>query len=135
MEKDDDILYMVKDEIAWITINQADKMNRLTFEGMLTLVKTIEKAGNDDGVKVLVITGAGDKAFCAGASIDQFYQKSILTSRKNLDAYAQICRVFSRVGKPSIAMINGYAMAGGVGSLCCQPLVLLRKRLFLLAQR
>lgn len=63
MEKDDDILYMVKDEIAWITINQADKMNRLTFEGMLTLVKTIEKAGNDDGVKVLVITGAGDKAF------------------------------------------------------------------------
>lgn len=80
----DDILYMVEDEIAWITINQPEKMNRLTFQSMLKLVKSIERAGDDDGVKVLVITGAGDKAFCAGASLDELAQECILTSRKKL---------------------------------------------------
>ena len=112
---DDVVLYMVEDSIAWITINQAEKMNRLTTQVMLKLVEAVELAGDDDNVKVIVITGAGDKAFCAGASIDEFKQDSILVSKENLNAYAEICRVFGRVGKPSIAMINGYAMAGGCG--------------------
>jgi enoyl-CoA hydratase/carnithine racemase len=112
---DDDILYRVEDNVAWITINQPEKMNRLTFQAMAELVKKVERAGDDEAVKVLVITGAGEKAFCAGASIDQFEQDSILVSKKNLDAYARICKVFSTVGKPSIAMVNGYAMAGGCG--------------------
>jgi enoyl-CoA hydratase/carnithine racemase len=112
---DDVILYEVKEKIAWITINQAEKMNRLTTEAMIKLVEAVELAGDDDGVKVIVITGAGEKAFCAGASIEQFEQDSILSSKKNLDAFARICRVFNIVHKPSIAMINGYAMAGGCG--------------------
>ena len=110
-----EILYIVENEIAWITINQIEKMNRLTFQCMIDLVNSIERAGDDNGVKVMVITGAGDNAFCVGASLDQFEQESILTSRKNLNAYAEICRVFTRIWKPSIAMINGYAMAGGCG--------------------
>lgn len=112
---DDVILYRVEDEVAWITINQPEKMNRLTIKSMDKLVESVERAEDNDRVKVLVITGAGDKAFCVGASLDQFEQENILTSRKNLDAYARICRVFNRVPKPSIAMINGNAMAGGCG--------------------
>jgi len=112
---DDSILYEVEDKIAWITINQAEKMNRLTAQAMVKLVEAVELAGKDDGVKVIVITGAGEKAFCAGASIDQFEQDSILSSKKNLNAYARICKVFNIIYKPSIAMINGYAMAGGCG--------------------
>jgi len=112
---DDAILYVVEDRIAWITINQAEKMNRLTTQIMRKLVEAVERAGDDADVKVIVITGSGDKAFCAGASIDQFEQDSILEGKKNLDTYARICRVFNAVHKPSIAMINGYAMAGGCG--------------------
>ena len=112
---DDTILNMIEDGIAWITINQPDKMNRMTFDIMEKLCRTIERDGADDRVKVIVITGTGDKAFCAGASLDQFEQESVLTSKRNLDAYAGICRAFHRIGKPSIAMINGYAMAGGCG--------------------
>ena len=112
---DDAVLYEVEDKIAWITINQAEKMNRLTAHIMCKLVEGVERAGNDDNAKVIVITGAGEKAFCAGASIDQFEQDSILESKKNLNAYARICKVFNIVHKPSIAMINGYAMAGGCG--------------------
>jgi len=112
---DDGILYVVEDRIAWITINQAEKMNRLTTQIMRGLVEAVERAGDDEGVRVIVITGAGDNAFCAGASIDQFEQDSIIVSKENLDAYARLCRVFNSVCKPSIAMINGYAMAGGCG--------------------
>ena len=112
---DDVVLYVVEGRIAWITINQPEKMNRLTAQVMRKLVEAVERAGEDDNVRVIVITGAGDKAFCAGASIDQFEQDSILESKKNLDAYARICRVFNAVHKPSIAMINGYALAGGCG--------------------
>jgi len=112
---DNDILYELEDEIAWITINQADKMNRMTARIMLKLVNAVRVAGDDSRAKVIVITGAGDKAFCAGASIDEFEQDSILVSKRNLDAYAQICRVFNTVHKPSIAMIKGYALAGGCG--------------------
>ena len=109
------VLYKVEDEIAWVIINQADKMNRLTAQIMRKLVEAVERAGDDNGVKVIVITGAGEKAFCAGASIDQFEQDTILESKKNLDAYARLCRVFNAVHTPSIAMINGYALAGGCG--------------------
>lgn len=112
---DDEILYGVEDKIAWITINQAEKMNRLTTGAMIKLVEAVELAGDDDDVKVIVITGAGEKAFCAGANIEQFEQDSILSSKNNLEAFARICRVFNTVHKPSIAMINGYAMAGGCG--------------------
>lgn len=116
MKNNDDILYMVEDGVAWITINQPEKMNRLTFtHGMPRLVDCVERACKDTGVKVFIITGAGDKAFCAGASIDQFEQESILMNIENADAFADVCRVFTRVKKPSIAMINGLAFAGGCG--------------------
>mgnify|MGYP000539453624 CR=1 FL=1 len=115
MERMDEILYLIEDEVAWITINQPEKMNRLTFQGMRKFVNDIGRADNDDKVRVIVITGAGGKAFCAGASLDQFKQDSILESMKYLDAYAKICQVFNKIRKPSIAMINGYALAGGCG--------------------
>ena len=59
----DDILYIVKDNMAWITINQAEKINRLTFDAMREIAKSIKIADEDREVKVLVITGAVDKAF------------------------------------------------------------------------
>lgn len=112
---DDSILYTKKDNIAWITMNQAEKRNRLKAEVMLKLVDTVRKAEHDNNVKVIIIKGAGDEAFCAGASIDEFEQDSVLENKNNLGAYAQICNVFNSLCKPSIAMINGYAMAGGCG--------------------
>lgn len=109
------VLYSVEERIAWITLNQPEKANRLSYASMIQLVEHVERAGRDDGVKVIVVTGGGDRAFCAGAAIEEFGQDSILASKRHLDAYAGICRVFNSVFKPSIAMINGYAMGGGCG--------------------
>jgi enoyl-CoA hydratase/carnithine racemase len=111
----DAVLYRVEDGVAWITLNEPEKANRLSYRIMGQLVDFVHQAGEDPRVKVIVITGSGDKAFCAGASLDEFEHGSVLESKNHLEAYARICRVFNSVPKPSIAMINGYAMGGGCG--------------------
>ena len=109
------ILYQVRDKVARVTINQPEKMNRLRFRDMLSLVECLRRVADDPEVKVLLLNGAGEKAFCAGAGIDEFEQASAAESAKNFDAYAQLCRAFLDFPKPSIAMIRGYALAGGCG--------------------
>ena len=114
------VLYKVEDRIAWITINRPEKMNRLGFETVWELVGTIEQAGDDDRVRVLVITGAGGKAFCAGGGLDQMKAGSDADFEENIEALAQLFLVFRRIAKPSIAMIDGYAVGGGC-SLAMAP--------------
>lgn len=109
------ILYRIEDGIAWVTLNEPEKSNRLSYQAMVQLAQRVEEAGEDRQVKVIVVTGSGDKAFCAGANLDEFEQPSILAGKRHLDAYAMICRVFQHITKPSVAMINGYAMGGGCG--------------------
>lgn len=117
---EESVLYKVEDRMAWITINRPEKMNRLAFGTIWELVRTIERAGDDDRVRVLVITGAGGKAFCAGGGIDQITGSAAVTFKENLEALAQLFLVFRRIAKPSIAMIDGYAVGGGC-SLAMAP--------------
>ena len=109
------VLYRVEDRVAFITINQPDKMNRLNFAGMAKLSRLIERADADPAARVIVISGMGDKAFCAGGDLGDFSGQSVDAIQKKLGGYAELCLVFNRITKPSIAMINGYAMAGGCG--------------------
>ena len=113
--EDQSILYSVDDQVAWITINMPEKRNRLNFQAMTALVHAVEEGGKDPEVKVLVVTGTGDRAFCVGADLAEFGQDSLEVIRDGLKAYQEICLVFDRIVKPSIAMINGYAFAGGCG--------------------
>ncbi|MBN2568510.1 MAG: enoyl-CoA hydratase/isomerase family protein [Deltaproteobacteria bacterium] len=109
------ILYMVNDGIAEIMINQPEKMNRLSNQVMQEIVHAVRQSKENDAVKVVIISGAGDKAFCAGADLSNMAQNSILESKKNLSYYAELCLVFHDLNKPSIAKIRGYALAGGCG--------------------
>lgn len=109
------ILYNVEDRIARITINQADKVNRLSNRVLLEIIRAAESADQDDNVKVLIITGAGEKAFCAGADLSAIAHDSAFKSRENLSLYAGLCSAFYKLKKPSIAQIRGLALAGGCG--------------------
>ncbi|MBW2342965.1 MAG: enoyl-CoA hydratase/isomerase family protein [Deltaproteobacteria bacterium] len=109
------INYMVKDRVAWVTINQAKKMNRLSNVVLQEITEVVKSADQDNDVKVLVISGSGEKAFCAGADLKSLMHDSILRSRENLNYYAEMCLSFIRLGKPSISMIRGFALAGGCG--------------------
>ncbi|PIP08310.1 MAG: hypothetical protein COX51_04705, partial [Syntrophobacteraceae bacterium CG23_combo_of_CG06-09_8_20_14_all_50_8] len=110
-----DILYEIEDGIARVTLNIPEKMNRLSNETMKEVFAALKEAKGDDSVRVVVIRAAGDQAFCAGANLADFKGLSAVESRRVFSAFADLSRVFIDLGKPSIAAVNGLALAGGCG--------------------
>ncbi len=108
------VLYEVSERIARLTINRPEKLNALDRQTIEEIDRAVTRAGADPEVGVLLITGMGDKAFVAGADIKEL---STLTPVEGA-AYARAGQAaFNRLetlGKPSIAVINGYALGGGL---------------------
>ena len=109
------ILFQIKDNIARITLNQPEKRNPLSRLTMSEVLNALKKSKSDDEARVIVITGAGEKAFCAGANLTEFTGNSIMESRELFGLYAEVCLAFTSLGKPSIAAVKGLALAGGCG--------------------
>jgi methylglutaconyl-CoA hydratase len=105
----------------WITINRVSKRNALNDHVIRTIATAYDTAEMDDTVRVIVLTGAGDKAFCAGADLDPGQSFSFDASQPTTP-YADLLRRARRCRKPSIARINGACMAGGMGLLCMTDL-------------
>lgn len=118
--QDDDLRYEVRDKIGFIVFNRPHARNALTF-AMYERVAAICEAINQDGsVKVLVLSGAGDKAFASGTDISQF--KAFKTPQDALDYEARIDRVLStleQVRVPTIAAVAGACTGGGAGIAAC----------------
>ena len=110
----DRVLYEVRERIARLTINRPDKLNALDRLTMQAIDAAVARAREDAEVGVLIVTGAGEKAFVAGADINELATQSPVEGA----AYARAGQaVFSRLeslGKPSIAVIKGYALGGGL---------------------
>ena len=103
--------------IAWLTFNQPQKRNAISLDMSVRAREVIEDFANDDTLHVLVVTGTGDKAFVSGADISEFEDK-----RNSAAAAAEYSAVSRRMfdalyeaDKPTIAMIHGYCIGGGVG--------------------
>jgi len=106
------VLMEKSDRVATITINRPDKLNALNAEVRLTIAMALEQLRQDDDVRVAVLTGAGEKAFIAGADIGEFKGKSGVEGYR----YIQTGDVYSaveRFPKPLIAMVNGFCLGGG----------------------
>jgi len=102
----------------WITINRPEKRNALNGEVIAGIAKGYRDAHEGSDVRVIVLTGAGDKAFCAGADLQNSGAAfSMDFSRPNVD-YADLLRLAQNAIKPSIARVGGVCMAGGMGLLC-----------------
>ncbi len=102
-----DIIYEKKDHIAWITINRPKKLNALRELSWKELGDAIYDANLDSCVGVIVITGAGDRSFCAGGDISE---------KETLELIENSQRVLNYIigsPKPVIAAVNGYAIGGG----------------------
>jgi enoyl-CoA hydratase len=108
------VLYEVSKGIARLTINRPEKLNALDCQTIAEIDRAVARAGDDQEAGVLLVTGMGDKAFVAGADIKEL---STLTPVEGT-AYAKAGQAaFSRLetlDKPSIAVINGYALGGGL---------------------
>jgi enoyl-CoA hydratase/carnithine racemase len=109
----ENITYEVRDAIAYITFNRPKVLNALNRQTMQELLIALGQAKLDDAVRVLVLTGAGEKAFIAGADINELAQQSPVDG-KEMSIFGQgVLRILETMGKPSIAAINGFALGGG----------------------
>ena len=101
------------DKIAIVTINRLNVMNALNRETLQEIKKVFEDLEKERGVIAIVITGAGSRAFCAGADIPEIQNLSAIEGR-NLSLLGQECtRYMERIRKPIIAKINGFCLGGG----------------------
>ena len=115
---DDSVIREKRGQAYWITINRPEKRNALSGSVIGGIASGYREAHDDNDVRVIVLTGAGDKAFCAGADLqDSGAAFAMDFSRPNVD-YADLLRLSQNATKPAIARINGVCMAGGMGLLC-----------------
>ncbi|WP_082773537.1 enoyl-CoA hydratase/isomerase family protein [Afipia birgiae] len=111
------VLHDERGHAFWITINRPDKRNALNASVIAGIVDGYRRAHEDNDVRVIVLTGTGTKAFCAGADLQPGAGFAFDLSRPNLD-YADMLRTAQNATKPTIARVNGVCMAGGIGLLC-----------------
>jgi enoyl-CoA hydratase/carnithine racemase len=110
----DDVLYDLRDGIAWITFNRPQARNAFTFAMYERLAEICQQAENDRSIKAMVLTGAGEKAFAAGTDISQF--KEFKTADDAITYEGRIDRVIGTLERcrvPTIAAISGACTGGG----------------------
>jgi len=100
------------ERVGTITIDRPEKRNALNSVVRRELIEAMAELERDDDVRVIVITGAGEKAFIAGADIGEFAERTPLEQRQAMAA-PRVFDVVASSGKPTIASINGYALGGG----------------------
>jgi enoyl-CoA hydratase/carnithine racemase len=108
--------------VGWITFNNPARHNAVSLAMWEALHEIVQDYAADPGINVIVVQGAGDKAFVSGADISEFEEKrsSAETTRAYNERSQQAGRALRDVGKPTIAMIRGYCVGGGVSvALSC----------------
>jgi methylglutaconyl-CoA hydratase len=122
MTGNNSVLLEKRGQAFWITINRPEKRNALNGDVIAGIAKGYRDAHDDADVRVIVLTGAGDKAFCAGADLQATGAAFAMDfARPNVD-YADLLRLSQSATKPSIARVGGVCMAGGMGLLCMTDL-------------
>jgi len=111
-----DILYDKRDGVATVTINRPQAYNAYTTQTLSEMVRAFQDASWDDAVGVLVLTGAGDKAFCTGGDVKEYASVYLRRPRdywKYMGLFAQALDLLRNLGKPVIARLNGMVAGGG----------------------
>lgn len=107
------LIYQTDNSVAIITINRESKLNALTIETVQEIGKAVDEANADKIIKGIIITGAGQKAFAAGADISEFLSFNI---EQGIEMAKKGHEVFNKIensAKPVIAAVNGFALGGG----------------------
>lgn len=109
------VLVQLSGEILTITINRPDKLNALNSTTISELSAALDEAQKEKAVRVIVLTGAGENAFVAGADIAEFAHYSVEEGKKlSADGHEQLFNKVANCSKPVIAAVNGYALGGGL---------------------
>ena len=109
----ENLLYEKRDRIGFITFNRPKVLNALNRKTMEELNDILIAAREDDEVRVLILTGAGEKSFVAGADISELAVQTPVSGRETALFGQSVLHRLETLGKPSIAAINGFALGGG----------------------
>ena len=100
-------------DIALLTLNRPEALNALSFEILQQIGNAIDEVASYDDVRALIITGAGDKAFCAGADIKELRNRRLIDQKRGAELGQAMFAKLDRLPIASIALVNGYAFGGG----------------------
>jgi enoyl-CoA hydratase len=108
------VLYEKKENIAVLSINRPDALNALNNEVNLALLACLDKADSDDDIRVVILTGSGNRAFIAGADIKEMLPLSSQEAGEHALKSKRVPDKLWNMGKPVIAMIDGFCLGGGL---------------------
>lgn len=115
------LLYRVEEGVGCITINREPQRNAITPEAIALFHEYLDEAEKDEKVRALLITGAGEKAFCTGAQLSG----AVTTGGKDIFAgYASLLNRIVSFPKPTVARVRGFCLAGGIGFMLSCDIVL-----------
>lgn len=109
----ENILFEVQDGVGILTFNRPKSMNALNPQTLREAAAVLEQVKRDEGVRVLVLTGAGEKAFVAGADISEFPKMNSLSAKLFAELGHAVCAGLESLPIPVIACVNGFALGGG----------------------
>jgi len=117
------LLYQVENQTARLTINREAQRNAISLEAIELFFEYLDEAEKDETVRVILVTGSGDKAFCSGADLGGAVEGKI---QQGFKSYARLITRLSGYPKPVVARINGACMAGGMGLMLACDIVVAR---------
>jgi enoyl-CoA hydratase len=106
-------LYETKGPIAYVTVNRPEVLNALDSDTWGDLERAFEEALEDPGVRGVILTGAGEKAFIAGADISELAEITAVEAQKSSRFGQSVLDLIENLGKPVVAAVNGFALGGG----------------------
>lgn len=107
----EDVTFSLAGHVATLTLHRPQKLNSVTPEMASALVAAVARINADDAIRCVVLTGAGEKAFCCGSDIRELDRYDTAWNFRNREDY---CDAIRRLRKPAIAAVNGYAFGGGL---------------------
>ncbi|WP_296704764.1 enoyl-CoA hydratase-related protein [Algoriphagus sp.] len=113
MAEYNNILTEIKESILYLTVNREDKMNALNFATLEELKAIFEEVADSKSIKAVIITGAGERAFVAGADIREIAELNEVNARKFAENGQEIFSIIENLHKPVVAVTNGFALGGG----------------------
>ncbi len=121
---DKDLLYEIKDHVARITINREKFRNSISTQAVDLFMEYLDQAEKDDAVRVVCVTGAGEKAFCSGADLGGAMSAEDSSKNQAFQNYANLLKRLAGYSKPTVARVNGYCLAGGTGFMLACDIVI-----------
>lgn len=107
------VIYIVENGIGYVTVNRPDVLNCFDYQTLFELQEVVNSIYADGDIRVVIFTGAGDKAFSAGADLKERKTLNESEVRRNVKAIRDVFNSIAELPQPTIAAVNGYALGGG----------------------